>query len=92
MDTLTDKQIQEIEQMAALQFTPQQVAIITGCGDAGHEFEALDEFSKAMLRGNLREQAAVRTSIFTHAKNGSSPSHLLALQLIEDYKVSQAGE
>jgi hypothetical protein len=92
MEQLTEEQLAAIEQMAALQFSPQEVAIITGAGDAGAEFQALSEFSQAMLRGNLREQALVRTGIFQHAKNGSSPAQVLALQLIEQYKVSQAGE
>ena len=89
---LTDQQIAEIEQFAALQLSATEVAIITGLGEAGPEFAGLDPFSQAMLRGQLREVAKIRQGIFTHAANGSSPAQILALELIEQARVTNAGE
>jgi hypothetical protein len=89
---LSPDQINEIEQLAALQFSSKEVAIITGHGDAGPEFAELDEFSQAMLRGQLSQVAKLRTEIFKHALNGSSPAQVLALELIQQQRVANAGE
>ncbi len=65
----------EIEELACLQFTEEEIKTITGQSD-------IDK--TAMNRGRLRAIAEVRKSIYSQAKQGSSPAQKEYLQLIKD--------
>jgi len=72
----------EIEEMAELQFTREEIEVILQLPDqaiAGAADSAL-----AYRRGRLRAQAEVRKSISDMAKRGSSPAQKQFLQLAEE--------
>ena len=81
------EQLTEVERLAGLMFTTAEVSLITGLDP----LTAGDEFERAMLRGRLKEEAQVRSSIFELAKAGSAPAQTLAKQLIDQARVAQAG-
>ncbi len=62
---------EEIEFLAGLQFSREEIELMTG--DEADPFEI----------GKLKMEVEVRKSIFDHAKAGSSPAHAQALKLIE---------
>ena len=77
---MTPEQLQQIEDMAALQFTVEEVAIIVDVTPAAI---ADGTAAQAYLRGRLRAQAEVRRSILDMAKEGSSPAHKQFMALAE---------
>jgi hypothetical protein len=72
------EQLAEVEELAALQFTVAEVAVVLDLPTA-----ALSDGDglRAFLRGRLKEQAEVRRSIVSMAKQGSSPAHKAFLEL-----------
>ncbi len=70
----------EIEDLATLQFSVQEVEIII---DAAPGALADGDGLRAYMRGRLRAQAEVRRSIVSMAKQGSSPAHKQFLALAE---------
>ena len=85
MDTTT---INEVERLAGLMFSADQVGLITGI----EQPDRTDEFQQAILRGRLKEEALVRDSVFKLAKAGSAPAQALAVELIKQARVASAGE
>ncbi len=80
--------LSEIERLAGLMFSADEVATILGIEEADRG----DDFALAMLRGRLQAEALVRDSIITLAKAGSAPAQALAKQLIDQARVARAGE
>lgn len=89
---LTDEQLEELTENAKLQFTPEQIAIIMAI-----DGEALAEliFSKeknavkdAYDRGILIAEAELRKSIYTAAKQGSTPSQKEFIKMIKSREAS----
>lgn len=78
---LEESDLLEIEQYAALAFSPEQVEVIMGFakGTVSEEKTAEDAF----MRGFLKTEAEVWKSIIEHAKAGSSPAQTLAVKRIE---------
>lgn len=77
---LDEEQINEVEELAGLFFTEDEIREITGLT------KNTPEFAKAMRRGQLKEEAAIRKGIMELAKAGSSPAQTLAWKLIENLK------
>ena len=65
------EQLAQIEELAALQFSMEEVAVIV---DVPAAALAEGEPMRAYLRGRLKAQAEVRRSIVSMAKQGSSPA------------------
>lgn len=69
--------ITQIEDLGALQFGPDEIAVILNAPIAPGEEET------AYLRGRLRAEAEVRKSILQMARSGSSPAQKAYLDLVE---------
>ena len=74
----TPEQLAQIEDLASLQFSMEEVAVIV---DAQAADLAEGEAMRAFLRGRLRAQAEVRRSIVSMATQGSAPAHKQFLEL-----------
>lgn len=72
------EQIAQIEDLATLQFSVDEVAVIMDMKAA--QLSDGDGF-RAYMRGRLKAQAEVRRSIVSMAKQGSSPAHKQFLEL-----------
>ena len=87
LNDITTAELQEVSAMAAVFFTPKQIAIAL-------EFE-LDDFVNACLEngsdcynafegGRLKSEYEVRKSVMQLAKAGSSPAQTMALEMIKN--------
>jgi len=88
---MTEEQLQEIEKFGGLLYPPDKVAVIVGMSAKAFRAELEDEESpiyQAYYRGLYLSEAAIRESVLTHAKAGSSPAQQLALQFLEEVKIS----
>ncbi len=87
---MTEQQLTELEEFASLMFKVEEIALIMEV-DPKELSETIKDPDtpqfKAFQKGRLEKEAEVRTSIFTLAKNGSSPAQLSALKLIENAKM-----
>jgi hypothetical protein len=80
---LSEEQIKEVEALAELFFSPEEIQLISGV-------QAEDpDFKKAYQRGNLKSEAEIRKSIIQLAKDGSSPAQTLAWKMVEINKREQ---
>lgn len=77
---LSEELVKEIEELAGLFFSPEEVELITGCN--------VDDpaFIKAYKRGSLKSEAELRRSIIQLAKDGSSPAQAMANKMVESNK------
>lgn len=95
MQDLTEDQLKEIERLGALMFSTGEICLIMAlCSSedaADTQYHSHDAFQTARRRGKLKEEAAVRTSIFELAKAGSAPAQTLAKQLMDQARVFAAG-
>lgn len=85
---MSQEQLTEIENLAALFFTPNEIATIIGISSQQEidEFILLNESAKnAINTGRLKSEAEIRKSIFELAKQGSAPAQLLATKFIDQY-------
>ncbi len=87
MKTFNDEEIAEIEKMAGLCFTPEQIAIVLQVDST--EFRAAynnpnDEVYSYYQRGSLMHESEVRNSIFQLAKGGSSTAQQQYLALMKE--------
>jgi hypothetical protein len=87
---LTTDQINEVEQMAALLFSPKEVLIIIGVFDQSRIVSQLTDkdFSLAYQKGKLKSEAEILKSIIELAKNGSAPAQMLADKIITQSKLN----
>lgn len=94
LKSLTDiskEDIEQIEALAALFFTPREIALMLEIKVQDFFDELLDEESsifRAFNVGRLQSEADLRKSIVKLAKSGSSPAQTMSLDLL--YK-SKAG-
>lgn len=80
---MVNNSVSEIEELASLQFTEEEIKTITG----------LDELDLiAMNRGRLKAMAEVRKSIFSQAKQGSSPAQKEYMGLIKARETQERRE
>lgn len=87
---LNQEQIAEIEQLAALFFTPKEILIVMGIfiQEISGAQIADPNFSLAFQRGKLKSEAEVRKSIIELAKKGSAPAQILADKIITQAKLN----
>lgn len=69
---------EQIQELAELQFSVDEVEII-----AGIEIEGIEEHEKAFLKGRLLAQSKVRKQILLLASQGSTPAAKQFLELVE---------
>lgn len=89
---LTKEDLTEVENLAAIFFHPDEVAIVLGLNRADLEDELLDEEGEvyqAYQRGKLKSKAELRKSILTLAKQGSGPAQTLALRVLDDLEARE---
>jgi hypothetical protein len=83
----TEEQLMQVQEFAALLFTPAEILIILDlAAQPCDEFCTLlttPEFTKAFDRGRLLTEAKVRKSILDLAAQGSGPAQMLADKMIE---------
>lgn len=77
---LSEELVKEIEELAGLFFSPEEVELITGCNGEDPSFQ------KAYKRGCLKSEAELRKSIIQLAKDGSSPAQAMANKMVESNK------
>jgi hypothetical protein len=77
---LNEEMIKEIEELAELFFTADEVQEITGADPLSTQFK------KAYRRGSLKSEAEIRKAIIQLAKDGSSPAQTLAWKMVESTK------
>lgn len=75
-------QLSEAEKLAALFFTREEIKIIIS------ENESSD-FEFSYQRGQLKQIAMLRKSIFEQAANNSTPAQVLAMKIIDACKINQ---
>lgn len=87
LSDITDAELQEIQNMAAVFFTPGQIAQVMEldakvfeeeCNTAGNKF--YDAFAGARLKSEYE----LRWSIVKLAKSGSSPAQTMALEMVKN--------
>lgn len=81
---LTPEQQTEIEELASLFFTDEEIVVIMQLPDDTLQRLNVDDFYLPFKRGRLKKEAELRKSIFNLAVNGSSPAQILATQIIKD--------
>lgn len=83
---LTDEQKTEIEELASLFFTDDEIVIIMQLPVDVFHGDRLSEpdFDIPYKRGRLKKEAELRKSIINLAVNGSSPAQILATKIIKD--------
>jgi len=67
-----DDMLRSIEDMARLQFSPEEVSII--CGVPSGVMRTCEDMATAFLRGRLKAQAEVRQALVSMAIQGSTPA------------------
>jgi predicted DNA-binding protein YlxM (UPF0122 family) len=83
---LNKEQLEEITRFAMLQFSAKEIAFIMQIDETEFQAEMNNtesEIYKSYYRGKLLAEAEVRKSIFTMAKQGSTPAQNSFLNLIK---------
>lgn len=84
--------LKEIENFASMGMAPKEIEIILGLekGTISNNLKfTSDENVEAYLRGKLKTEAELNKSIFTLAKQGSSPAQTMAKQLLANQKAKE---
>jgi predicted DNA-binding protein YlxM (UPF0122 family) len=89
---LNKKQIEEIESLSELQFSPDEIATIIQVDQDAFKQTIVtnDSIKTAYNRGRLKADAAVRKAILEQAKQGSTPAQKQMLELINQAKEQTA--
>lgn len=86
----TEEDLQEIEEMAALLFSPEDIAQVIGIPQ-NEIVECLinpeHPVSMAFSKGSLQTEVELRRSILKLAKQGSSPAQTLSIKLRDELKM-----
>lgn len=88
--TYHEMQLKEVQEYAALLFSPQKIARIMGFDEKTFAADLADEsteVSKCYDKGRLMTEAELRTSILRLAKQGSSPAQTLAIKLRDELQL-----
>jgi hypothetical protein len=84
---VSDETLAEIGQMAELQFSNDEIALIVGLPHVEMRI-AMDDHSspvyEKVMAGRLRNEAELRKVIIKLSKQGSSPAQALLLKMIKD--------
>ena len=85
-NTITNEQLEQVKQLAALFFTPSQIRMMLALPVNFSKrciLEGTAEY-QAFQSGWLQEEMLQRQSVLTLAKQGSSPAQQIARQYIQD--------
>jgi len=77
---LSEAQSKEIEELSGLFFNEEEIEEITGLN------RTLEGWNKAFRRGALMQEAELRKSIISLAKDGSSPAQTMAWSMLQNQK------
>lgn len=77
---VSKEQLEEIEALAGCFFTEEEILEITGLEISNNEIQ------RAIRKGQLKQEAALRKSIIELAVAGSSPAQTLAFKMLESVK------
>jgi hypothetical protein len=80
---MSKEQLKEVESLAALFFSKTEIDIIVSTDNENKDFDFHYQ------RGQLKQMALLRKSIFEQATNGSSPAQALAFKIIDACKINQ---
>lgn len=86
---ITKEDIEQVEALAALFFTPREIAVMLEMKVQDMSDEMTDEESaiyRAFHCGRLQSEADLRKSIVKLAKSGSSPAQTMSLDLLNKSK------
>ncbi len=86
---ITKEDYEQIEALAALFFTPREIAVMLEMRVQDMNDEMMDEESaiyRAFNCGRLQSEADLRKSIVKLAKSGSSPAQTMSLDLLNKSK------
>ncbi len=87
LDDITDAEIEEIKTMAAVFFTPKEIALVLEV-DANEFIEACtaegNKFYNAFAGGRLKSEFELRLSIVKLAKSGSSPAQTMSMEMLKN--------
>lgn len=91
MTELTEQELKTVEELAELHFSIKDIAIFLG--KSYLELKLLftkedNEFYYSVQRGELKTEVALRKTILTDAKNGSSPAQAQFLNIIRQNKMN----
>jgi hypothetical protein len=84
---LNDKDLQDIERVAAAAYSPKEVAFILGFSVKAFTAAVKDEESEASVayfKGLYSSELKVRESIMQMARNASSPAQTMANKLFDE--------
>lgn len=84
----------EVEELAMVFFTPQEIATILEVPFTEIEESLMDEqtaFYIAFHKGRLQSEYDLRKSIVKLAKSGSSPAQTMAMDLLQKSKLKMIG-
>ncbi len=86
LDDITDAEMEEIKTMAAVFFTPKEIALVLEV-DVKEFNEACtsegNKFYNAFAGGRLKSEFELRLSIVKLAKSGSSPAQTMSLDMLK---------
>lgn len=88
LNDITD--MKEVEELAAVYFTPKEIATIIEVPFAEVEAALCEEgslFYLAFHKGRLQSEYDLRKSIVKLAKSGSSPAQTMAMDLLQKSKL-----
>jgi hypothetical protein len=91
---LSEEQKKEITDLAAVFFTPKEIAVIM---EWFYENVAEDmqdqesDFYKAYYKGRLQSEYDLRKSVVKLAKSGSSPAQTMAMDMLNKSKLKMIG-
>ncbi len=90
LNDITPEDLQQIEALAALFFTPKEIAVMLEIKQK-EMAEAIDDEDNDVYRafqgGRLQSEADLRKSIVKLAKSGSSPAQTMSLDLLTKSKI-----
>lgn len=86
LDDITDADLEEINKMAAVFFTPKEIAMVLEVDlisfvDACNNEE--NKFYNAFMGGRLKSEYELRLSVVKLAKQGSSPAQTMSLEMLK---------
>lgn len=87
---ITDEEAKQVEELAAVFFTPKEISFIMEFDEAIVAECMNDEdstFFKSFQKGRLQSEFDLRKSVVKLAKSGSSPAQTMAMDLLNKSKL-----
>lgn len=94
LKSLNDDEVKQVEELAAVFFTPKEIAIIMQLNIIDVD-EAMEDdeaaFYLAFQKGRLQSEYDLRKSIAKLAKSGSSPAQTMSMDMLNKSKLKMLG-